>query len=262
MTNPEYITIIAFARICGVSAKTLRFYDEVGLFRPAFIDPRTRYRFYLQDQLRDFARIQAMRDCGASLVEIRETMRGKRSEGEQRRFLQQLRDAKLEAIDEARRSLAWIEGALQDLEVQSPFYATIKYYAPVTIASVRADLKSYTDIHQHEKLLWEAVAPRPEGRLRGVLWHRCADGGLLEAEPFVEVKKGTVCPAAFQLKELPGAHVARAFSSFDDEEAEGTYVGLSRWIRARGYRLAGARREIYRGKLLEIQYPLSVLEVP
>jgi hypothetical protein len=34
-------------------------------------------------------------------------------------------------------------------------------------------------------------------------------------------------------------------------------VGLSRWIRARGYRLAAARREIYRGNLLEIQYPLE-----
>jgi effector-binding domain-containing protein len=56
---------------------------------------------------------------------------------------------------------------------------------------------------------------------------------------------------------LPAAHVARAFSSFDDNEAEATYVGLSSWIRARGYKLAGARREIYRGQLLEIQYPLQ-----
>jgi len=257
MTNPEYITITAFAQLCGASAKTLRFYSEIGLFRPAFIDPRTRYRFYLQDQLRDFARIQAMRNCGASIAEVREALRGKPSEAEQKRFLQKLRNAKLDAIDEARRSLAWIEGALQELEAQFPVHVTIKYCAPVKVASVRADLKSYTDVHQHEKSLWEAVAPRLEGRLHGVLWHRCADGGLLEGEPFVEVKKRIVCPAAYQLKELPGTHVARAFSSFDDDEAEDTYVGLSRWIRARGYRLAGARREIYRGRLLEIQYPLQ-----
>jgi DNA-binding transcriptional MerR regulator len=254
MTNPEYITITAFAQLCGVSAKTLRFYSEIGLFRPAFIDPRTRYRFYLQAQLRDFARIQAMRECGASLVETRQALRGKPSAAEQKRFLQRLRNAKLDAIDEARRSLAWIEGALQDLEERSPLHITIKYCAPVKVASVRTDLKQYTDVHQHEKLLWRAVAP--EGRLHGVLWHSCADGGPLECEPFVEAKYETVCPAAYQLKELPGTHVARAFSSFDDDEAEAAYVGLSRWIRARGYRLAGARREIYRGQLLEIQYPL------
>jgi DNA-binding transcriptional MerR regulator len=255
MTNPQYITITAFAQLCGVSAKTLRFYSEIGLFRPAFIDPRTRYRFYLQAQLRDFAHIQAMRDCGASLVETRQVLRGKSSAAEQKRFLQRLRNAKLDAIDEARRSLAWIEGALQELEVEFPLHITIKYCAPVKVASMRSDLKHYADVHQHEELLWQAVAPK--GRLHGVLWHRCADGGLLESEPFVEAKNESGCTAAYQLKELSGAHVARAFSSFDDDEAEATYVGLSRWIRARGYRLAGARREIYRGQLLEIQYPLQ-----
>jgi len=169
--------------------------------------------------------------------------------------LQRLRNAKLDAIDEARRSLAWIEGTLQDLEMQSPLYVTIKYCAPVKVASVRTDLKQYTDVHRHEKSLWQAVAP--EGRLHGVLWHSCADGGPLECEPFVEAKNEIVCLAAYQLKELSAAHVARAFCSFDDNEAEAVYVGLSRWIRARGYRLVGARREIYRGQLLEIQYPLQ-----
>jgi DNA-binding transcriptional MerR regulator len=257
MTKPDYITIIAFARICGVSTKTLRFYDEIGLFRPAFIDPRTRYRYYVPDQLHDFARIQVIRDCGASLAEIREALRIRRPDNQQRRFLQKLRSARLAAIDEARRSLAWIEGALQDLELPSPLYATITYCAPVKIASLRTDLESYADIHPHERSLWEAVALRPDCRLRGVLWHRCADRGVIEGEPFVEVKNGTVCPVTYQLSELPGAHVARAFSSLDDDEAEGTHVGLSRWIRARGYRLAGPRREIYRGRLLEIQYPLQ-----
>src|SRR5882757_1194899 len=122
MTNPEYITITAFAQLCGVSAKTLRFYNEIGLFRPAFVDPRTRYRYYLQAQMSEFARIQAMRECGASLVETRQALRGKPSAAEQKRFLQKLRNAKLDAIDEARRSLAWIEGALQDLEAQFPLH--------------------------------------------------------------------------------------------------------------------------------------------
>ena len=34
-------------------------------------------------------------------------------------------------------------------------------------------------------------------------------------------------------------------------------TGSPRWIRADGYRPAGPRREIYRGKLLEIQYPIE-----
>jgi DNA-binding transcriptional MerR regulator len=251
------MTITAFAQICGVSAKTLRFYGDIGLLRPAAVDPRTRYRFYSQEQLQDFARIQSMRDCGASLAEIREFNRSRRSPNEQRRFLQRLREAKLAAIDEAHRSLAWIEGTLSELESGSSLYVTIKYCAPVNIASVRTDLKNYEDIRQHEKSLWQAVACPPEGTLHGVLWHRCADGGVLEGEPFIGVRNGTPRRAGYQVKELAAAHVARAFSSLDDDEAEETYVGLSRWIRAQGYRLAGPRREIYRGQLIEIQYPLK-----
>lgn len=257
MIAPDYMTIAAFARICGVSAKTLRFYGDIGLFRPALVDPRTRYRFYLQEQLRDFVQIQSMRECGASLTEIRQAMRGSRSSGEQRRFLQKLREAKLTAIDEARRSLAWIEGALEEDRLQSPLHATITYCAAVKIASVRTDVKDYAAIQPYEASLWKAVESRPAGGLRGVLWHRCADGGLLEGEPFVEVRKGSVRRASYDVRELPAALVARAFSSLDDVEAENTYVGLGKWIRARGYRLAGARREIYRGKLLEIQYPVQ-----
>jgi DNA-binding transcriptional MerR regulator/effector-binding domain-containing protein len=257
MTTPEYLPITAFARICGVTAKTLRFYDEIGLFRPAYTDPRTRYRFYLQEQLREFVQIQSMRDGGGTLAEIRAATRAARSDSEHRRFLQRLRDAKLKAIDEARRSLSWIEGTLQELALPSPLHATITYCAPVKVASVRTDVKSYEHIQQYESVLWDAVAPTVQGGLRGVIWHRCADGGLLEAEPFIEVKKGRSGTGSYELKELPGVHVARAFSSLDDQEAEDTYIGLSRWICARGYRLAAPRREIYRGNLLEIQYPLE-----
>jgi DNA-binding transcriptional MerR regulator len=257
MREPEYVTISAFARMCGVSAKTLRFYDEIRLFRPAFTDPRTRYRFYLQIQMRDFARIQAMRDGGATLAEIRAALRVPRSKREQMRFLQRLRDARLETIDEARRSLAWLEGALMDIEMQSPLYATIRYFAPMQIASIRTAITTYAGVLQYEKQLWQAVEHRCRGRLRGVLWHRCASAGVLEAEPFVEVKVGTATCSAYVVKELPGAHVLRAFTSLDDHEAEDTYQGLNRWIRARDYRLAGAKREIYRDELLEIQYPLQ-----
>jgi DNA-binding transcriptional MerR regulator len=139
------------------------------LLRPAAVDPRTRYRFYSQEQLQDFARIQSMPKCGASLAEICEANRSKRSANEQTRFLQKLREAKLAAIDEAHRSLAWIEGTLHEPESGSTFYVTIKYCASVKIASVRTDLKSYEDLRQHEKSLWQAVACRPEARLRGVL---------------------------------------------------------------------------------------------
>jgi effector-binding domain-containing protein len=164
---------------------------------------------------------------------------------------------KLDAIEAAQRSLGWIESALNEAE-SSSVYVTVARCKRVRILSVRSELKRYDDIHQHENALLNAVPGRSIGSLRGVLWHRCADNGILEGEAFVELK-GTAShhQSVYQAAELPEGPVARAFSSLDDDEAESTYVGLSRWMRSQGYRLTGARREIYRGRLLEIQYPLG-----
>jgi len=39
-----------FSRISQVSVKTLRYYDEIGLLRPAQVDRFTGYRYYSVDQ--------------------------------------------------------------------------------------------------------------------------------------------------------------------------------------------------------------------
>ena len=41
-----------FSRIARVSARLLRFYDEIGLLRPMHADSRTGYRYYSAEQLR------------------------------------------------------------------------------------------------------------------------------------------------------------------------------------------------------------------
>jgi PPM family protein phosphatase len=42
----ELVTIGQFSKISLLSIKALRLYDELELLQPAFIDPRTGYRYY------------------------------------------------------------------------------------------------------------------------------------------------------------------------------------------------------------------------
>ena len=63
-------TIGPFSRLAGVSAKVLRSYDRVGLFRPVWTDPSSGYRYYSPAQLPDVRRILALRDMGMGLAEI------------------------------------------------------------------------------------------------------------------------------------------------------------------------------------------------
>lgn len=67
----ELLTIGEFARASRLSAKALRLYDELGLLRPAVVDPANGYRRYSPDQL-DRARLVAwLRRIGMPLAEIR-----------------------------------------------------------------------------------------------------------------------------------------------------------------------------------------------
>lgn len=59
-----------FARFARVSVKMLRHYDEVGLFRPAWVDPDNSYRYYRADQLPLLNRIVLLKDLGFGLSEI------------------------------------------------------------------------------------------------------------------------------------------------------------------------------------------------
>ena len=60
----------AFARLGGVSVRTLHHYDELGLLAPAHVDPDTGYRWYEAEQLARLNRILALRDLGFALGDI------------------------------------------------------------------------------------------------------------------------------------------------------------------------------------------------
>src|SRR5688572_3145510 len=63
-------TIGSFARLGGISAKQLRAYDALGLFRPVWVDPSSAYRYYSPAQLPELRRILALRQLGMPIEQI------------------------------------------------------------------------------------------------------------------------------------------------------------------------------------------------
>lgn len=64
------LSIGEFSKICGVTTRTLRHYDTIGLLKPIHIDPNTGYRFYAISQLRQLLLITRFKDYHFSLDEI------------------------------------------------------------------------------------------------------------------------------------------------------------------------------------------------
>ena len=95
---------------------TLRYDDEIGLFKPIHVDSETGYRFYTMDQLPYLHRILAFKELGLELTQISELL----DEGISSEVLQgmlRLRQAQLQQhIQTEQEQLVRIEARLRSLE--------------------------------------------------------------------------------------------------------------------------------------------------
>ncbi|MBW3706282.1 hypothetical protein DTB58_19990, partial [Streptomyces griseus] len=66
----ELVTIGEFARLSRLSAKALRRYDELGLLRPALVDPVNGYRYYDPAQAEEARLVAWLRRIGMPLSRI------------------------------------------------------------------------------------------------------------------------------------------------------------------------------------------------
>ena len=63
-----------FADFTGVSVRTLHYYDEIGLMKPAQVDPFTGYRYYDEQSLLRMQEILFYRELDFSLKQINEIL--------------------------------------------------------------------------------------------------------------------------------------------------------------------------------------------
>lgn len=61
-----------FSYLFELSIKTLRYYDEIDLFKPSYKDPFTGYRYYSENQKAELENILRLKDYGFTLEEIKQ----------------------------------------------------------------------------------------------------------------------------------------------------------------------------------------------
>ncbi|WNV86633.1 MerR family transcriptional regulator [Umezawaea sp. Da 62-37] len=72
------VGIGVFARRVGVAPSALRFYDDVAVLRPAFVDVTTGYRYYAPDQEPRATLIRRLREAGVPLTDVSVVLDGPR----------------------------------------------------------------------------------------------------------------------------------------------------------------------------------------
>lgn len=59
------------SKMMGVSIQTLRYYSNINLLHPKYVNPQTGYRYYSNDQFHFIDRIKYLQNLGLSLTDIR-----------------------------------------------------------------------------------------------------------------------------------------------------------------------------------------------
>ncbi len=73
----KFLTIGQFAAMHGINKKTLMWYDEIGLFKPASINPENGYRCYTYHQSPILETILLLRELDVSIPEIQDFMKNR-----------------------------------------------------------------------------------------------------------------------------------------------------------------------------------------
>ncbi len=73
----KLLTIGQFASLHGINKKTLMWYDEIGLFGPAAVNPKNGYRYYSYHQSSILETILLLRELDVSITEIQNFMKNR-----------------------------------------------------------------------------------------------------------------------------------------------------------------------------------------
>ncbi|EON72074.1 MerR family transcriptional regulator [Lysinibacillus sphaericus] len=70
----HYYTIGEVAKLSNLSVQTLRYYDQIDLFKPAYTDTSSNYRYYKDDQIFYLDIIKSLKYIGTSLEDIKKAL--------------------------------------------------------------------------------------------------------------------------------------------------------------------------------------------
>lgn len=71
----HYYTIGEVAKLSNLSVQTLRYYDQIDLFKPAYTDTYTNYRYYKDSQIFYLDIIKSLKYIGISLEDIKKALK-------------------------------------------------------------------------------------------------------------------------------------------------------------------------------------------
>jgi DNA-binding transcriptional MerR regulator len=270
-----------FSRIARVSARQLRFYDEIGLLKPAQADPFTGYRFYTAAQLAQLNRILVLKELGFPLEEIGRIVNDNPSASDLRAMLLLRRNDAERALAAETERLRLIETRIRQIEGDGEMSGEdviVRAEPARRVLSLRRVLPSFAaalaTVGETHALVRRCVPSGELGTLVVIAHAQEFESDRLDAEFGFTLPDG--CRAKLDpkgeltLRELePVPRMAVAVRIGLPEEAHLCTAQIGRYLAASGEELAGPSREYFlrlpatdrmQDAVVEMQFPIRRIE--
>jgi DNA-binding transcriptional MerR regulator len=228
----------------------LRHYDQLGLLRPAHVDPATEYRYYTADQLPRLHRIIALQDIGFSLEQIRSLLERPVSAEEMRGMLL-LKQAELQTkLQDDLEKLDRIGERIRQVEEsdQGQYDIVVRKVEPLRVAFIKAgEAENLTLLSEELEFYVSRHKARQEQPPLALYFGD--EGGAGEHAVAVPLKAEIEESERVRVMELPGELMACVVHHGGYETIHLAGSALMRWIEVNPYSAAGPAtrpmREVY-----------------
>ncbi len=254
-----------FSQMTRLSIKALRIYDDMGLIRPALVDPTTGYRYYRPGQANRAEAIRILRGLEMPLDEIRLTLAS--GPDVSQKALETHRDRLEEKLSKHQRMLAFLTDLLTGKEQLMPYDIELKTVESQNVAAIRSEVSMETigdEIGRAFPKLFHTVMGQG-GQPAGapfVIFHDVIDE---ENDGFVEVCMPTSSPIKSDgeviAREISAGVVASTTHKGPYAEVGPAYHAISAWIAEHGHSTTGGPCEIYLNDPTEVEESEQLTEV-
>lgn len=237
-----------FSKLAKVTVKALRYYDEVGLLKPDFVDDETGYRMYSTAQLLPLQRIAALRQAGLSIEEVSAILSGQDgTDLFQKRHTELRRE-----LSEAQGRLNRLESILNQEDIFMKYQATIRDIPGYTVFYKEGMVPTYADLGTFIPQA-EAECTSANPNLKRIEPAYCfvsyvdkqykeRDVGLVYTQAVEKAGKET---DTIKFKTIPAVQAVCVYHKGSPSALGDAYAFAMNWLEQNGYQVVDEARECY-----------------
>ena len=261
-----------FSKLCGVTVKTLRFYEKKGLLYPAETDENTGYRYYYVSQFQQMQTICGLKESGFSLDEIFEIMKNESCVP-----TMELLEKKLEQTEALLHKIVSCRDRLQSMldsqkKIQKMEKITIQKLPAIIVASHRTIIRTPSSLGEKcvnvigpEMARLGCKCPLP-GYCFTVVHddeYKSTDIDIEYCEEVEEMGEDSDIITFKKLPEVPTAVCMKCYGSY--EKMPQNYMDMYAYIEKKNYKIVGELRASYVDGIWNEADPekwLTIIQVP